>query len=294
VEVRPADVNFSDWDSTLEPCDGGGHALRLGLRQIDGVAEAAAQSLVQAREATGRYGDFDALVRRSGLGSPILQKLAQADAMRSLGLDRRAALWRVRGLASAAPAPLIDDLPDEEGVAALPLMGLGEHVVADYQTTRLSLKGHPMGLLRPVFAARGARACVDLESLDEGARVIVAGVVLMRQRPGTGVICFITLEDETGVANLVVVPEVFARYRKTIMSARVIEVHGHIQRAPEAKKVIHILARRLIDRSADLHALAEPELAFGATPTADDGPVRLQNGRHPRNVRIMPPSRDFH
>jgi error-prone DNA polymerase len=292
VQVRAVDVNHSDWDNTLEPCETGGHALRLGLRQIDGMAETAARSLAAGREA-GSYGDFDALVRRSGLGRSTLQKLAQADAMRSLGLDRRAALWRVRGLAAAAPAPLIEDLPDTEILPRLPVMGLGEHVAADYQTTRLSLKGHPMGLLRATFAARRVRPCADLIDLREGADVAVAGVVLMRQRPGTGVICFITLEDETGVANLVVVPEVFARYRKTIMSARLIEVRGRVQRAQEGKEVIHILAHRLIDRGADLRTLAEPQLELGLTPSLDKIPPN-QGGRHPRDVRILPPSRDFH
>jgi error-prone DNA polymerase len=292
VEVRAVDVNHSDWDNTLEPCETGGHALRLGLRQIDGMAETAARGLAAGRDAES-YGDFDALARRSGLSRSTLQKLAQADAMRSLGLDRRAALWRVRGLASAAPAPLIDDLPDTEILPLLPVMGLGEHVAADYQTTRLSLKGHPMGLLRATFAARRVRLCADLIDLREGADVAVAGVVLMRQRPGTGVICFITLEDETGVANLVVVPEVFARYRKTIMSARLIEVRGRVQRAQEEKQVIHILAHRLIDRSADLRTLAEPQLELGLTSGLDKIPPN-QGGRHPRDVRILPPSRDFH
>jgi error-prone DNA polymerase len=196
-------------------------------------------------------------------------------------------------LAAAAPAPLIEDLPDTEILPRLPVMGLGEHVAADYQTTRLSLKGHPMGLLRATFAARRVRPCADLIDLREGADVAVAGVVLMRQRPGTGVICFITLEDETGVANLVVVPEVFARYRKTIMSARLIEVRGRVQRAQEGKEVIHILAHRLIDRGADLRTLAEPQLELGLTPSLDKIAPN-QGGRHPRDVRILPPSRDFH
>ncbi len=294
VEVRPVDVNHSEWDCTLEVFEKGGFALRLGLRQIDGLRAASAQALVKGRGSAGDYGDFDALTRRSGLDRAALQRLAQADAMRSLGLDRRAALWRVRGLAPAATAPLIEALPDVEALPPLPVMGIGEHITADYQTTRLSLKGHPMGLLRPAFTARGVRPCADLAVLKDGASVAVAGVVLMRQRPGTGVICFITLEDETDVGNLVVVPEVFARYRKTIMSARVIEVHGRVQRALESKDVIHVLAHRLVDRSADLHSLAEPELEFGLTQTAGTSPLVTQGGRHPRNVRIMPPSRDFH
>jgi error-prone DNA polymerase len=297
VEVRAADVNHSDWDCKLEPCDGGGHALRLGLRQIDGMPEAAADALVEARGEPGGYVDFDALVRRSGLSRAHLQKLAEADALRSLGLDRRAALWRVRGLVPAAPSPLIDDLPDWEAQPALPVMALGEHVVADYQTTRLSLKAHPMGLLRPLFAAT---PCAYLAKLADGAPVSTAGLVLVRQRPGKGIVCFITLEDETGVANLVVLPEVFARYRKVIMSARLIEVHGRIQRAPEAKEVIHVLAHSLIDRSPALLTLSQPELDLTpALAHADEvrNPPPLAHrhaASHPRQVRIIPPSRDFH
>ncbi len=297
VEVRPVDVGFSDWDCTLEPADGG-WALRLGLRQLDGFAEGAAETLVAARAAP--FADFDELVRRSRLTPSQLQTLAQADALRSLGLDRRAALWRVRGLSTAKPSPLLAALPDPEAPVALPHMALSEHVVADYQTTRLSLKGHPMGFLRQDFAARGVVTCAQVMKLKDAAAVSTAGVVLVRQRPGTGVVCFITIEDETGVANLVVLPEVFERYRREIMSARLLEAHGRIQRTEQAEEVVHVLVHRLVDRSAALRALAEPELdlkpllarsdevaknrAMGQTPTP----------MHSRQVRVMPPSRDFH
>ena len=292
VEVRPADVNHSDWDNTLEPCGGGAYALRLGLRQIDGVHETPARALVEARGEAGGYPDFDALVRRSGLNRPHLQSLAQADAMRSIGLDRRAALWRVRGVSPAAPAPLLASLPDMEATPELPVMGLGEHVAADYQTTRLSLKGHPMGMLRGVFDGRGIRPCADLARMREAASVAVAGVVLMRQRPGNGLVCFITLEDETGVANLVVMPQVFDRFRKVIMSARLIEVHGRVQRTDQAAEVVHVLAARLVDRTADLQALTQPELDLGPSAPARKPPPR--HAGHPRDVRILPASRDFH
>ena len=187
-------------------------------------------------------------------------------------------------------------LPDREPAALLPMMAASEHVVADYQTTRLSLKGHPVGFLRAAFAARGLVACAGLD-LPDATEVKTAGVVLTRQRPGTGTICFITLEDETGVANLVVTPPVFERYRKVIMSARLIEVHGRVQRAAEAREVIHVLAHRLIDRSAGLRGLADPELDLEGLLYGGETPVRKRAHRpavHPRNVRIMPPSRDFH
>ena len=302
VEVRPVDVGFSAWDCTLEPADGG-WAVRLGLRQVGGFAQAAADRLVEARGAG--FADFDDLVRRPGLTPSQLQTLAQADALRSLGLDRRAALWRVRGLTTAPPAPLLKALPDPEPSTALPAMALSEHVVADYQTTRLSLKAHPMSFLRAGFAARRVTCCRDLATLADGAKVVVAGVVLVRQRPGTGVVCFITLEDETGVANLVVLPGEFERFRKEIMSARLLEAHGRIQRAPEAPEVVHVRVERLVDRSSALRTLSEPELDLGPMlarsdevaknrPTGVDRRDPPPLAVHPRNVRIMPPSRDFH
>ena len=310
VEVRPADVGFSAWDCTLEPAQAGGWAVRLGLRQVEGFALAAADRLMAAnrlpaREGCGAFADFDDLVRRSGLTPSQLQTLAQADALRSLGLDRRAALWRVRGLTAGPPAPLLKALPDLEPPTALPAMALSEHVVADYQTTRLSLKAHPMSFLRADFAGRRVARCSDLAALADGAKVVVAGVVLVRQRPGTGVVCFITLEDESGVANLVVLPGEFERFRKEIMSARLLEAHGRIQRAPEAPEVVHVRVERLVDRTSALRTLSEPELDLGPLLARSDEVVRNSPtgvdrrdppplAVHPRNVRIMPPSRDFH
>ncbi|WP_158915536.1 error-prone DNA polymerase [Caulobacter sp. S45] len=307
VEVRPADVNFSNWGCTLEPGEARDRpVLRLGLGRIDGFPEDAAKALETARGRLPRaagdhavFENFDALVRHARLTPSHLQTLAEADAMRSIGLDRRAALWRVRGLSRAAPAPLLTALPDTEPTVHLPRMAPSEHVVADYQTTRLSLKAHPMDFLRASFAAKAILPCAGLASMDDGSAASVAGVVLVRQRPGTGEVCFITIEDETGVANLVVLPKVFELFRKTIMSARLIEAHGRIQRAPDAKEVIHVLVHRLCDRSAGLKGLAEPQLDLGELMFGDAAPTRKPSaprraGVHPRNVRIMPPSRDFH
>ena len=318
VEVRPPDVGWSAWDCTLEPAADpaayGGWAVRLGLRQIEGCTRAAAERLVAAarlpaRQGEGGFANFDDLVRRSGLTAAQLQVLAQADALRSLGLDRRAALWRVRGLSGAAPAPLLAELPDPEAPVALPHMAASEHVVADYQTTRLSLKGHPMGFLREGFARRRVASCAEVRALPDGAPLAVAGVVLVRQRPGTGVVCFITIEDETGVANLVVLPKVFERYRKEIMSARLLEAHGRIQRTAQAEEVVHVCVERLVDRSARLRDLSEPQFDFKpplarADEGLETGLPRDRRGQaadprpplavHPRNVRVIPPSRDFH
>ena len=300
VEVRGVDVEHSDWDCTLE-MDGGQPALRLGLRQVGGLKEAAVRALVEARQAgpEGRFGDFDALVRRGGLTPAQLSKLAEADAFRSMGMDRRAGLWRVRGLARGEPAPLLSGLPDREAQPTLPGMALSEHVIADYRTTRLSLKAHPMSFLRAELKRERVRSCAEAAALKDGASVAAAGVVLVRQRPGNGIVCFVTIEDETGVANLVIMPKVFERYRQVVMGARVLVVEGRIQKSPEG--VVHIQAYRLSDRSAALRRLAEPELeANDLLANADEvrkngpGGAARPAARHPRDVRLLPNSRDFH
>ena len=296
VEVRPVDVEHSAWDCTLEDAVPGRPALRLGFRQIDGFSKGWADKLIDARR--DGFGNFDHLARYSGLTQAQLQRLADADAMRSLGLDRRQALWQVRGVARGAPAPLLQHLPDEEVMVDLPALSLAQHVLADYQTTRLSLKAHPMSFFRQIFAAQGVLPCADLSGLGDKARAAVAGVVLVRQRPGTGVVCFITLEDESGVANLVVMPEVFEKYRRVIMSARLLAVHGLIQKSPEG--IVHMQAHRLVDRTAELKRLDEeadlfaglPETLARADHVKTNGPTG--GARHPRNVRVILPSRDFH
>ena len=297
VVVRPVCVERSDWDCTLEPgATEGQPALRLGLRQIDGFSEAWVEKLISGRGAG--FGDFDALVRRSGLTQAQLQKLADADALRALGLDRRQGLWKVRGVVRAAPAPLLQDLPDEEAPVDLPPMGLPQHVLADYQTTRLSLKAHPMNFLRQAFDAERISTCDQLVSFNDRARASVAGVVLVRQRPGTGKVCFVTLEDESGVANLVIMPEVFKTYRRVIMSARVLVAYGRIQKSPE--QIVHLMAERLVDRTAELKRLDEPEDLFAGLPPTLAHADHVKTGgptggaRHPRNVRVILPSRDFH
>ena len=296
VEVRPVDVEHSAWDCTLEGDGPDGPALRLGFRQIDGFSEAWAKKLIDGRGAG--FKAFDALVRRAGLTQAQLQRLADADAMRSFGLDRRQALWRVRGVPKAPPAPLLRDLPDDEAMVDLPKLGLAQHVLADYQTTRLSLKAHPVSFFRQAFTAEGISACADLGRLNDRARAAVAGVVLVRQRPGTGKVCFITLEDETGVANLVVMPPVFETYRRVIMSARLVEVHGRIQKSPEG--IVHLQAHRLVDRTRVLKRLDQETDLFAPFPdtTAHADHVKTGGptggGRHPRNVRVILPSRDFH
>jgi error-prone DNA polymerase len=341
VEAREADINKSEWDCTLEPARAqvaqsavaqikDTFALRLGLRQIDGMREDDAQRLVAVRDSlpTKAYNDVRELWRQSGLKRASLERLAAADAYRSLGLDRRQALWDVRGLPKEAPLPLFDhagtaDIGAEQEVA-LPVMPLSEHVVNDYRSLRLSLKAHPMSFLRAPIAASGIAACADLKACGDGARVSVAGVVLVRQRPGSaqGVV-FMTIEDETGIANSVIWPNVLERERKKVMGARLVVVHGRVQRHED---IIHVVAERLEDRSDWLNCLTEDGEALSlalanadevrrpdpgswrhAPNEEDEGdPVRANRPakallhprwhprRHPRAERIIPKSRDFH
>ena len=279
VEVRPADVNHSSWDCTLEPDGQGGFALRLGLRQIGGLAKGDAEALAGARAAAPPrpFSDPADLARRAGLSAAALETLARADAFASTGRDRRRALWAVRGL-DPAPLPLFAAAGEggAEPDPGLPAAAPGEEVAEDYAATRLSLRRHPLALLRGAFAAAGAVPAARLAGLDDGARVGVAGLVLVRQRPGTasGVI-FVTLEDETGVANLVVWSGVFERYRREVMTARLLLASGRLQREG---RVVHVVVRRLEDHTARLRALAR-----GAARPGSEG----------RDRRLYP-SRDFH
>jgi len=291
VSVLPADVNRSDWDCTLEAQEDG-VALRLGLRQVDGLPKDVAEQLVEERRTGGPFADVLSLRDRAGLPPAHIERLAAADCFSSLPLRRRQALWQARTLLGAPELPLFAaarerDEGAERVVTQLPAMPLSEEVIADYQTQRLSLKAHPMSFLRADLASRGFVRCCDIKGCRNCATVDIAGVVLIRQRPGSAKgVCFITLEDETGVANLVVWPDAFARYRKVVMGARLIEVRGRVEYDED---VIHVIAARLVDATHDLHRLSddllEPALAHG-----DHGASQ----RHPRDVRVIPKSRDFH
>ncbi len=249
VSVRGVDVNFSEWDCTLEE----GATLRLGFREIAGFREDWAKTIMEHRSAG--FADFAALARVT-LPRAAFEALAEADAMRSLALDRRAALWQVRGLRDDAALPLFSELPISVRPAPLPQMPLAEHVVADYQTTGLSLKGHPLRFLRTGLAREGILSCADATTRPDGAKVRVAGVVLVRQRPGSasGVV-FATIEDETGIANVVVWPAVIERYRRALVGSSLLLVTGKLQRSEEG--VTHVIADRLDDRTSSLALLEE-------------------------------------
>ncbi|QYX56195.1 error-prone DNA polymerase [Roseovarius sp. SCSIO 43702] len=292
VEVRPIDVNYSDWNSTLEPVRPGVFAVRLGLRQVDGVARRMAERIMKAR--TRPFTDLADLKMRARLDAGTVRKLAAADAMRSMMLDRRQALWDARALRDAPDLPLFAERDEGEELRFdLPKMPICEHVVADYQTTRLSLKAHPMSFLRKSMARQGYASAAMLQDMRNGQSVRLAGIVLIRQRPGSAKgVCFITLEDETGVANLVVWPKTMEGFRKVVMGARIIDVKGVVQRSEE---VIHVVAHHLKDRSDALERLSndmmEPPLA-----RADEVRKAVPQGPqgHPRNARVIPKSRDFH
>jgi error-prone DNA polymerase len=304
VEVLEVDVNHSDWDCTLEH-----DALRLGLRQVDGLHREAADRLVARRP----YRSVEELQSRGKVPVHSIQRLAAADAFRSMGLDRRSALWDSRALKQAPDLPLFAFAEErDEGAesvpAQLPAMPLAEHVISDYQTVRLSLKAHPMHFLRAHYERQKFVTAEQLKSLKDGRRVSMAGVVLIRQRPGTskGVV-FITIEDETGVANLVVWPKVFEKQRKIVMGARLMAVHGMIQRdepQPDCRgqsgpdrdsAVIHVVAGRLEDHTGLLSHLSDDSLLPSMLEKADHaGSWGRPQNRHPRNVEIIPKSRDFH
>ncbi|MBY6014026.1 error-prone DNA polymerase [Qipengyuania gaetbuli] len=339
VRVLPVDVNLSQWDCTLEEvaAASGGQGdsgrldrhvvLRLGLRQVDGLPEAVAAQLVAEREENGAYEDVRALRDRARIGPAHVERLASADAFGSMRLSRRQALWDARSLVGGADLPLFAAAATrDEGAevhrTTLPQMPLSEEVVADYQTTRLSLKAHPMAFLRASLAERGfVRAC-DLRARKFRSMVHVAGVVLIRQRPGSAKgVCFITLEDETGVINLVVWPDLKEKQRRVVMGARLMEVRGRVEYDDE---VIHVIAHHMTDATDQLHRLSDDMLnaplaradhvssplpaKFNPRDGKDDPyqpvepwqeppPGNRECGwhqGHPRDVRIIPKSRDFH
>ncbi|MCR6646588.1 MAG: error-prone DNA polymerase [Terricaulis sp.] len=324
VEVRAIDINHSHWDNMLEPGPEAAkrlhprhaemkhdvratHALRLGFRQAKGLRKAEMEALA-ARRGRG-YDSVRDVWLRSGLPASTIERLADIDAFRSLGLERRDALWAVRGLnrvGGQEDLPLFAEAHDRtrEPDFDLPAMTMGEHVVEDYRTLGLSLKTHPAALLREEMAARRAIRAEKLTQIPNGQRVRVAGLVLVRQRPGTasGVI-FMTMEDESGVANIVVWPKVFEQFRRQVLAGRLVAVDGPVQ---SESGVIHVIAERIYDWTPMLAQLSTQN-ALDPSTRADE--ARANRGpdpreRHPRNVRInldvsaaagvMPKGRNFH
>ncbi len=287
VEVRPADVNRSDWDCTLEPereghsCAAGcrgvslnssqtsdatprhqepftsqppstwghcGPAMRLGFRQLKGMREQHARRIMERRESHGRFSSVAEFHRLTDLPVSTLRLLAEADAFGSLGISRRQALWQVLKLKDE-PLPLFDSVKSEcnETPVRLPTMPLGQEVMTDYSTIGLSLKQHPLALVRDELSRRKILTASELQDIPHGRWVRVAGLVLIRQRPGTAAgIVFETLEDETGIVNLIVKPQIYDYYRPAARHAGLLQAEGYVQREGQ---IIHVLAKRLFDLS---------------------------------------------
>jgi DNA polymerase III alpha subunit len=330
VEVRPVDVNHSDWDATLEPgpraaaCLHALHremaddirserALRLGFRKIKGLAAEDAQRIVAARRtapgapAQRPFASVRDLWLRTGLSPHVIERLADADAFGSLGLGRRQALWAAKALGhvgdgnddlplfrTAAPTPAVAAGVPPEPAVALPAMSAGEEVVNDYRFLSLSLRRHPAAFLRADLASRGIIRNADLRARPSGTHVAVSGLVTIRQRPGSahGVI-FMTIEDESAVANIIVWPQTFERFRPIILGARYVAVHGKLQ---QEAGVIHVVAGRLDDLTPLLARLTEdmppPEALARADavkhPHDDNIDRRARGRRNPPRIAIPP------
>ncbi|MBT6404563.1 MAG: error-prone DNA polymerase, partial [Rhodospirillaceae bacterium] len=322
VEVRGPDVNHSLWDNRLEPLIGDAHALRLGYRQIKSLNREAAEAVANALPEDG-YVSVEDVWRRTNINTAALVALAEAGGFDSLGLERREALWAIRALGhngreTAAGLPLFaaaearDAIP--EPAITLPNETPGEVVANDYASIRMSLNHHPVGLLRPELTAMKAVPARELRERPNNQRLTTVGLILVRQRPGTakGVI-FLTLEDETGVANVIVWPDVFERFRKVVLSSRLVQIRGKLQREGI---VTHLIAEEIIDLSARLDALGDgstddprefdnawaraDEIKYGTRPDPrqepTSGPTLAKPSlwRHPRNTHIAIKSRNFH
>ena len=243
VEVRPVDVNESDWDSSLERADNGDPALRLGLRQVKGLSEAAGQAVVQHR--TGPYQSIQQLLEMTGVGRKDLSALAAAGALKSLAGHRHKVRWTVAGVEE--PTPLFDSLDRYEAVPMLRKPTEGQDIVSDYQSLGLTLGRHPVSLLRPALDRYRYVVAGQLAGLDAGRPVAIAGLVITKQRPGTASgVTFVTLEDETGCSNRVVWKAIADEQRDVLLNARLMGVRGELQKEG---KVIHVIARKLVDHS---------------------------------------------
>jgi len=257
VEVRPVDINLSDWNSTLEHRDKEGKlAVRLGWSMIKGFSQGAAETLVRERQ-SGPFSSFTDFVGRTGFTTAILSRLASADAFRSLGLHRRPAIWQA--LEPSGSQPLFANLRDEPP-PALPQLSPAQEIIHDYHAQRLSLRGHPFASLRPALSAQRIVAAVELQTLEPGRNYQVAGLVLLRQRPSTAKgVTFMTLEDETGTVNLIVWQHVWERFRRVARQAHAVIATGLLQ---WQDGVIHIVVKRLKDMTTVVADLGQPSRDF--------------------------------
>jgi error-prone DNA polymerase len=266
VTVKAVDINYSNWDNTLESKEGKYHQLRLGFRQVKGLKEEDMQILIAARDAG--YKNIPQLFD-AGVSLSALESLADADAFRSIDLDRRKALWEIAALSDHSKGLFAGQQTDNanEKIIRLPEMGLAEHVIEDYKTLSLSLKAHPLNFAREKLTLLKVIPTSELINCKDGMLVRVAGLVLVRQRPGTASgICFITIEDETGTSNLVVFQNLFHQYRKEIIHSRLLMVEGKVQKEGE---VIHVVVKRCYDLSGLLIPLGQTEARASEDQSVD-------------------------
>ncbi|HET6996566.1 MAG TPA: OB-fold nucleic acid binding domain-containing protein, partial [Chitinophagaceae bacterium] len=297
VEVRPVDINYSNWDNRLEEKSGSYHALRLGFRLVKGLKEEDIALLVSHRKEL--YTTINAL-RDIGLTEDPLNKLAGADAFRSIGFDRRQALWEVS--TKDRPQGIFYGQLSPEAIGenvSLPEMMLSEHVVQDYASLSLSLKAHPVSFIREKLQLLNISSAKEIKAGKDGQWVKVAGLVLVRQRPGTaGGIIFMTIEDETGDTNIVVFESLFEKYRREILDSKLIMVEGRLQVEGE---VIHVIAQKCYDFSKLLRHLTtsgNENLPLLTLSRADEKslPPSVDNQSHtrePLNEKIFPGGRNF-
>ena len=281
VEVRSVSINRSHWDCTLEPTGGRYMAVRLGFRQVRGLANVHGAAIAAAR-GPAPYESIEEVWRRAGVPRAAIERLAEADAFHCLAENRRQGLWKVKGLGEA-PLPLFAaaDAREEkfspEGLEpSVPLRTMtdGREVVEDYRSLQLSLRGHPMSFLRGQLDMMRITRCADLASVRDGPNVEVAGVILVRQRPGSAKgVLFITIEDETGIANGILWPDRFEIYRRQVMSASMIAMRGRVQKEGE---VIHIICDRVTDHDDMLRSIGKMD--FTVAPGRGDG---AKNGAGP-------------
>jgi DNA polymerase III, alpha subunit len=323
VEVRPIDINYSLWDNQLErtpaPKDvdsaslllrekvpegwmrpegpGGEAALRLGFRQVKGLRQDDIDVLIAARKKM--YSSINEL-RDAAVSEAALEKLADADAFRSIGLDRRQALWEVS--TKDRPVAMFSGQPAADGKGeniSLPVMEQSEHVVHDYAATALSLKAHPVSFVREKLDQLHILSAKQLATAKDGSFVKVAGLVLVRQRPGTaGGVCFMTIEDETGFANVVIFESLFEKFRKEILQSRLIMVEGKLQIEGQ---VIHVIVKRCYNFSSLLRILTPTNnenlplltLAYPDEKSIPPGLNKRSQVREVAQEKVFPEARNF-
>jgi len=308
VEVRPVDVNRSGWDCTLEATDVKYHAVRLGFCMVRSMDQKLAEQLVDRRtfgriaekRKGRRFTSIEDVWRRAAVPVSTLQHIAAADGFRGLGLSRRDAAWAIKALRDDA-LPLFAAVDDRAGIlrpeameppVQLPAMTAGREVVEDYRSTGLSLRAHPLAFLRERLRARGYAPCQSIRSARNGSQISIAGLLLVRQMPGSAKgVMFITLEDESANANLIVWPSVFERNRRTILSASMMGCRGKVQ---HESGVIHLIVEQVSDLSSELKRISGLDTAFPLVPGRGDEARHGGHGPDSRDPRPITRPRDMY